>query len=102
MILDDEKKIVEIMIKQFCYSKHGKGDKLCEKCEGLLEYSNKRLDSCKFGNNKGSCGKCKVHCYKSDMRKRIIEVMRFSGMRMLYNHPILAFRHLLQRLKRPC
>lgn len=52
-ILYDEKKTVKIMIKLYCNKKHGTKDGLCEDCEGLLEYAYKRLDGCKFGNNKG-------------------------------------------------
>jgi hypothetical protein len=30
------------------------------------------------------------------MRQRIQEVMRFSGPKMLYHHPIVALKHLWQ------
>lgn len=96
----DEKKTVKMMIKLYCNKKHGTKDGLCEDCEGLLEYAYKRLDGCKFGNNKGTCGKCKVHCYKPDMREKIVKVMSFSGPRMLYTHPVLAFRHLMEGSKK--
>jgi aerobic-type carbon monoxide dehydrogenase small subunit (CoxS/CutS family) len=88
------------MIGLYCKKKHAATDKLCDDCEVLREYVFKRLDSCKFGNNKGTCGKCKVHCYKPEMRERIIKVMRYSGPRMLYTHPISAFRHLIAGLKK--
>jgi hypothetical protein len=32
-----------------------------------------------------------------DMRKRIIEVMKYSGPRMLLLHPVLTIRHKLKK-----
>ena len=60
----------------------------------LASYSEERLDRCQFGNGKPTCRKCPVHCYKPDMREMIREVMRFSGPRMIFRHPIAAIRHL--------
>ena len=60
----------------------------------LASYSEERLDRCKFGNGKPTCRKCPVHCYKPDMGEMIREVMRFSGPRMIFHHPIAAIRHL--------
>ena len=34
-----------------------------------------------------------------DMRNKIREVMRFSGPRMIFHHPILAIKHLVQTRK---
>lgn len=95
----DEKKTVKIMIELYCVKKHGTKEGLCEECEELLVYAGKRVDSCKFQDNKGTCGKCKVPCYKPEMREKIKAVMKFSGPRMLYTHPLLACRHLVQGLK---
>jgi hypothetical protein len=30
------------------------------------------------------------------MREKIREVMRFSGPRMIFHHPIMAIRHLIE------
>ena len=46
--------------------------------------------------NKTFCSNCKVHCYKPEIRQRIKEVMRFSGPRMIFHHPIAAFRHVIE------
>ncbi len=74
----------------------GMAEELCADCLELLEYAHKRLDHCKFGNEKTSCQKCQVHCYKPEMRERIRTVMRFSGPRMMLYHPIIAIRHLFE------
>ena len=67
---------------------------LCPQCQELLTYAHKRLERCKFGNEKPSCTRCPVHCYKPSMRQQIRQVMRYSGPRMLLHNPVLAIRHL--------
>jgi hypothetical protein len=73
--IQQEKETIEAMISLFCKGKH-KEDELCETCSELLDYSNKRLDSCKFGEEKPKCNSCEVHCYKPEMQERIKEVMK--------------------------
>lgn len=96
-MVENEKQTVKIMIQFYCNKKHNTRRKLCDGCKNLLEYIFDRLNKCKFGNNKGPCSKCEVHCYKPEMRKKIIEVMRFSGPRIVFIHPVLAVRHFLGR-----
>ena len=74
---------------------------LCPECAALLDYAHRRLDSCRFGNDKPSCRKCPVHCYRADMRERIRTVMRWAGPRMIFRHPMAATRHLLRELRSP-
>ncbi|MDO5570459.1 MAG: nitrous oxide-stimulated promoter family protein [Bacteroidales bacterium] len=95
-----EKETVEEMIHIYC--KWSKGDEaLCPACTELLEYAKERLDRCPFGNNKSSCRKCPIHCYSPQMKQRIKEVMKVAGPRMLFVHPIMAIRHLIDEAKTP-
>ncbi len=95
--LDRERKTIAAMIGIFCRDHHrAAGKSLCPECSNLLDYANERLDKCPFGENKGACSMCRVHCYKPDMRKHVTEVMRYSGPRMLRRHPLLAIDHLLK------
>ena len=72
---------------------------LCPQCQALLDYAHKRLDHCKFGEDKPSCTRCPVHCYKPALREQIRQVMRYSGPRMLLHDPIMAIRHLWDFLR---
>ena len=72
---------------------------LCPQCQALLDYAHKRLEHCKFGENKPSCTRCPVHCYKPAMREQIRQVMRYSGPRMLLHDPVMAIRHLWDFLR---
>lgn len=72
---------------------------LCPQCQALLDYAHRRLEHCKFGEDKPSCTRCPVHCYKPAMREQIRQVMRYSGPRMLLHDPIMAIRHLWDFLR---
>lgn len=69
---------------------------LCDDCQQLLAYARQRLDRCPFGEQKGTCRQCPVHCYRASMASRMRQVMRWAGPRMLLHHPLMAVRHLLR------
>lgn len=94
-----EKAVVSEMISLYCRKKHGKKGELCSECAVLDKYARERSDKCPFMENKTFCSCCKVHCYKPEMRDKIREVMRFSGPRMIFYHPIIAIRHLIETKK---
>lgn len=94
-----EKKIVSQMIALYCRKKHHSGGSLCGACEELDTYARMRSDKCPFMETKTFCSNCKVHCYKPEMREKIREVMRFSGPRMIFYHPIVAVRHVIETKK---
>lgn len=99
-----EKEMVSDMILLYCQKQHkpvrkasGSGKtELCPECAELEEYARMRSDKCPFMETKTFCSNCKVHCYKPDMRERIRTVMRFSGPRMLFVHPVAAIRHVIE------
>jgi hypothetical protein len=90
--IEKEKQTVSEMIHLYCRHKE-KNAELCVKCRELEEYALTRLSHCPFGIKKTSCRKCTVHCYNPEMRKRIRQVMRYAGPRMLFYHPIAVLRH---------
>lgn len=94
-----EWKTVTAMLHIYCREQHG--GSLCRECEELKRYVSLRLDRCRFGEEKPTCAKCPVHCYQRDRREQIKAVMRFSGPRMLWEHPWLSLHHLLDGWFRP-
>jgi len=90
-----EKETSEKMLKIYCQDKHGDNKGLCSSCQELYQYALQRLDRCKFQANKPTCEKCPIHCYRKDMRQQVREVMRYSGPRMIFKHPIAAIYHVL-------
>jgi hypothetical protein len=97
-----EGKTVATMIGLYCHNLHGTGNGLCEQCQELHDYALQRLHKCPFQEGKTTCAKCPVHCYRPGMREYIRSVMRYSGPRMLYTHPIMALQHVVDgRRKAP-
>lgn len=91
-----EQFIVEEMIRLYCENNHSHtSNKLCKECEELLEYAKLRSQKCPFMKEKTFCVNCKVHCYKPEKREKIRKVMRYSGPRMLFRHPLLALWHVI-------
>ena len=92
------------MVEIYCIGKKHERSRLlshvevCEACSALLDYAYQRLDHCKFGENKPTCKKCPIHCYKPDMKELMREVMRYAGPRMMWHHPVAAIRHLIRAL----
>lgn len=96
-----EKKTIAAMVEIYCRGHHGDRDGgVCEECDRLFHYAVGRLVKCPFGEEKGACSKCRVHCYEASMRKAVHEVMRYAGPKMMKKHPLLAIRHLLKNVKR--
>ena len=80
-----EKVIVSRMIALYCRKNHG-GKTLCPDCAALDAYARQRSDKCPFMETKTFCSNCRA-------------VMRFSGPRMLFHHPIPAIRHMIESHK---
>ena len=97
--IEREKKTIGQMIGIYCRWRHrSPRAELCPDCAALLGYARNRLDHCPKGNAKTSCRKCEIHCYSPVNRRRIREVMRYVGPRMIFIHPIAAVRHLTTEL----
>lgn len=99
--LQTEYKTVAAMVAIYCQKHHHSQKGLCDKCQALLDYAEIRLDRCPYGQNKPTCNRCPIHCYKPEPKESMRLVMRYSGPRMLLPHPILAIRHLLHERKEP-
>lgn len=101
-----ELETIYAMILMYCRHHH-RSERPCAECTALARYAERRLERCIFGDEKPTCSKCVVHCYRPEMRERIRDVMRWAGPRMLLRHPVLAIRHVLDgrrpaiRLPRP-
>jgi hypothetical protein len=92
--IQKEKVTVERFIHIYCEKKHKPASNtLCSDCQSLLEYSHERLDRCHFKEDKPTCRKCPVHCYRPTMRDEIRRVMRFSGPRYAMRAPVDWIRH---------
>ena len=97
--INRESHTIASMIQLYCRERHS-SDILCPECTMLMKYARKRLDKCPYQAGKTTCAKCPVHCYKPDTREKIKAVMRYSGPRMLYRHPVLTVYHFIDKLRK--
>ena len=96
--IEEEKMVVEQMIRLYCQKCEGHAE-LCSSCRELLDYAHYRLDRCRYREDKPTCKKCPIHCYRPDMKEEIRKIMRWSGPRMIFYHPFAAIKHLLREIK---
>ena len=96
--IEEEKKVVEQMIRLYCQKKEGNGE-LCQNCHELLDYAHSRLDRCRYGEGKPTCKKCPIHCYRPEMKERVRAVMRWSCPRMMLYHPVAAIKHIYREMR---
>jgi len=92
--LKRERDTIQVMVRMYCRGQHHTVE-LCPDCCALEEYALNRLNRCPFQGGKTTCAKCRVHCYRPDMRDKIRQVMRYSGPRMMLRYPLKAVLHLL-------
>lgn len=95
-----ERKTIEVMVEMYCNNYHKTGGELCPDCNELLDYTASRLDKYPLQENKPTCAKCPIHCYKPLMREKIRSVMRYSGPRLIGRHPVLALFHFANSLRK--
>lgn len=95
-----ERHTIQTMIVIYCHGNHMTTDDLCEECVALSDYAMQRIDKCPFQDDKPTCAKCPIHCYKPDMRERVRRVMRYAGPRMMLYHPVLTFWHYYDEVSR--
>lgn len=86
-----EIKVVTLMIHLYC--KHH--DDINEK--ELTDYATLRIQKCPMMETKTFCSQCHIHCYQNEKQEQIKKIMRYSGPRMLFYHPILAIMHVISK-----
>jgi len=91
-----EFRTISKMVGIYCRDHHGGTARaLCGDCRGFLDYAERRLDKCPYGDDKPTCANCPIHCYKPVQRELAREIMRYAGPRMMLRHPLLAISHLI-------
>ncbi len=98
--LERERQTLAAMIRCYCQGVHGTASGLCDACQELLDYATARLERCPFQADKPTCAKCPIHCYQPDRREQTKTVMRYAGPRLIWRHPILSIRHMLDAYRR--
>ena len=99
--LDREYRTMRCMVQIYCADHHATaGGALCEECGEFLDYAQRRLEKCPYGEEKPVCAKCPIHCYKHAQREQAQSIMRYAGPRMALRHPWLSLTHMFDKLRR--
>jgi hypothetical protein len=101
--LDREFRTMERMVDIWCRDKHGAGPRRagpCPECREFLAYAHRRLEKCPYGEDKPTCAKCPIHCYKRAQRELARDIMRYAGPRMTFRHPWLSLMHLVDKVRK--
>lgn len=95
-----ERITIKAMVKIYCKNNHKLKSDICNDCQTLLDYANLRLLNCPYQQNKPTCKNCSTHCYKEPEKSKIRKIMKYSGPRIMFTHPILALRHIIDGMKK--
>ena len=69
--LEREYRTMRCMVQIYCADHHATaGGALCEECGEFLDYAQRRLEKCPYGEDKPVCAKCPIHCYKRAQREQ--------------------------------
>ncbi len=97
-------KTLRLMIQMYCkkhhhlhHHLHHYRTKLCPECEETIKYALDKSQKCPYKEKASVCETCKIHCYHNEKQEKIKKIMRFSGPKMIFHHPILTIWHLLDK-----
>lgn len=93
-----ERNTIKVMVEIYCKNKHKSN--ICTDCQSLLDYANLKLSKCPYKKDKPTCKNCITHCYSEPEKSSIRNIMKYSGPRIIFYHPILAIQHLIDGFKK--
>ncbi|MBF0363395.1 MAG: nitrous oxide-stimulated promoter family protein [Oligoflexia bacterium] len=94
--------LIAVMIHIFCKNKHSLDFCKCKECNDLLMYAIEQSNKCKWNKNykiQPTCSQCSIHCYKPEYKEQIKKVMRYSGPRVFFYHPVLTLWYLKKKFR---
>ena len=94
-----EKKHIKTSFLMYCHKIHDtSGDKLCPKCTALLAVGIVKMNKCPYGVTKPICDSCDRACFGASQTKEFLKIMKSASSRMMFRHPLMAFKHKLASL----
>jgi hypothetical protein len=78
----DRKTVGEVAIPEILHQGKRSPKTICADCAELLEHGMKKRALCPL-DPKPSCKNCHIHCYTSEYRGKIREIMAYSGRKMI-------------------
>jgi Nitrous oxide-stimulated promoter len=89
-------RVIGRFVEVFCTGKHGSvlrsefklpeglgSINLCVECAGFTDYAIARRLKCPLQSENPVCKHCTIHCYSPEQRKRMQEIMAYSGRKLI-------------------
>ena len=89
-------RLIGTFVEVYCAGRHGStrrvifplpaglGERrLCSACSEFLAYSMAKRMKCPLESEKPTCKACRIHCYATAQRKKVREIMAYSGWRIM-------------------
>lgn len=95
-VIEREKRTINLMIRLYCRYKLKQKTPDAEHL-ALIAYCCRRLDHCRWHDEKPPCRYCMSHCYGKQQQEAVRRIMRWAGPRMVLYAPMEFIRHLLKK-----
>ena len=89
-------RLIGKFVEVYCAGKHKADDRprfslpselgerrLCEACSAFMTYAIARRINCPLEADKPSCKRCRIHCYGTQRRRQVREIMSYAGRKLL-------------------
>jgi len=99
-------RVIGKFVEVYCAGKHGAvmrskfklpeslgSISLCVECAEFTGYAIARRLKCPLEPDKPACKHCKIHCYSPEQRKRMQEIMSYSGRKLILKGRLDYLRH---------
>jgi hypothetical protein len=83
-------------IEVYCEGRHGGASRsttplpeelgersLCQECAAFLEYAVAKRIKCPLESEKPTCKHCRIHCYDTQRREKVREIMGYAGRKLM-------------------
>lgn len=89
-------RLIGKFVEVYCKGRHGAVERfpftlpagigerrLCGECASFMEYAMSRRMKCPLEAGKPTCKRCRIHCYGTEQRQKVREIMAWSGRRLM-------------------
>lgn len=89
-------RLIGKFVEVYCAGRHGTVERsplmlpaglgqrnLCRECALFMEYAITKRMKCPLEAEKPGCKHCRIHCYNEQQRKKVREIMSYSGRKLM-------------------
>lgn len=89
-------RLIAKFVEVYCAGKHGAPEKLayllpgtlgqrqmCSECAAFMAYAITKRLHCPLEAEKPSCKHCRIHCYSTEQRVKVREIMSYAGRKLM-------------------